>query len=104
VAISEDAGLFVCNYIYFKSLQQSQRSTSKQKWHSVFIHVPPFETLGPEKQLEMAAAILDSIAAAAAPVQGVPVVLGQEIEHPAPRHGLASRKMLSCFSWCQSKP
>ena len=101
VAISEDAGLFVCNYTLYRSIQQSQRN-SKQKWHSLFIHVPPFEVMGPEQQLSMAAAMLDSIAAAVAPVQGLPVVLGQEAAPPGGAgHGLG-RIMLSCFSCCHS--
>ena len=105
VAVSQDAGLFVCNWNYYKSLQQSQQQDSKQKWHSVFVHVPPLEMAGPEQQLRMAAAILDSMAASVTPVQGQPVqlVLGQEVE-PAGSHAArhrTSRRMLSCFNWCQ---
>ena len=106
VTISDDAGLFVCNHTYYTSLKQSQRSHGKQKWHSVFIHVPPFNIILPEKQLSIAAAILDSIAAAVAPVQGQPVVLGQEVEHSAKpvaaRHDRGGRSMLSCFSCCNT--
>ncbi len=101
MAISEDAGLFVCNYTFYKSLQQSQRN-SKQKWHSLFVHVPPFEVLGPEQQLSMAAAVLDSIAAAVSPVRGLPVVLGQEAASPVGAGPGLGRKMLSCLSCCHT--
>lgn len=101
MAISEDAGLFVCNYTFYKSLQQSQRN-SKQKWHSLFVHVPPFEVLGPEQQLSMAAAVLDGIAAAVSPVQGLPVVLGQEAASPVGAGQGLGRKVLSCLSCCSS--
>ena len=100
VTISEDAGLFVCNYTFYRSIEQSQRN-SKQKWHSLFIHVPPFEVMGPEQQLSMAAAMLDSIAAAVAPVQGMPVVLGQEAAPPVGAGLGLGRVMLSCFSCCR---
>ena len=103
MAISQDAGLFVCNYTYYKSLQQSQRVSSKQKWHSVFIHVPPFEMIAPEDQLTMAGAILDSIAAALSPVRGVPVVLGQAAGSPVSvGQGRSTRKLLECLSCCKS--
>ena len=101
MAISEDAGLFVCNFTFYKSLQQSQRN-SKQKWHSLFVHVPPFEVMGPEQQLSMAAAILDSIAAVVAPVQGLPVVLGQEAALPVGAGQGLGRKLLSYVSCCRS--
>ena len=106
VAVSQDAGLFVCNWTYYKSLQQSQQQDSKQKWHSVFVHVPPLEMAGPEQQLRMAAAILDSMAASVTPVQGQPVqlVLGQGVESAGScvARQKPGRSMLSCFSWCHS--
>jgi pyroglutamyl-peptidase len=39
VALSDDPGLFLCNYIYFASLQRSQ-AVRRPRVHSLFIHVP----------------------------------------------------------------
>ena len=40
--VSDDPGRYLCNYIYYKSLARGATS--------IFIHVPPFETISEEKQ------------------------------------------------------
>ena len=41
VEISSDPGLFVCNYVYYKSLLHQKSKGSPQ--NSLFIHVPPYD-------------------------------------------------------------
>ena len=50
VDVSDDAGLFVCNYLYYKSLRESE---TKENCWSLFVHVPPFATVPEETQLEI---------------------------------------------------
>jgi pyrrolidone-carboxylate peptidase len=59
VKISGDAGLFVCNYTYYNSLRVAQTN----KWHSLFVHVPPFAVIPADTQLRFAANLLDVLAA-----------------------------------------
>ncbi len=50
---SEDAGEFICNYMFFRSIETSKRIQSsfelsekcKPKCYSLFIHVPSFTTV-----------------------------------------------------------
>ena len=57
----------MCNYTYYKSLQQAQMQR-RQQWHSLFVHVPPFEVIPADEQLRFAANLLDVLAAALSPV------------------------------------
>eukprot|EP01023_Acetabularia_acetabulum_P066613 TRINITY_DN9016_c0_g1_i3.p1 TRINITY_DN9016_c0_g1~~TRINITY_DN9016_c0_g1_i3.p1 ORF type:complete len:238 (-),score=23.89 TRINITY_DN9016_c0_g1_i3:225-938(-) len=41
VELSDDAGKFVCNWLYYLSLQDSLHFPGK--WHSLFVHVPRLE-------------------------------------------------------------
>jgi len=45
VEVSVDPGRFLCNYVYYRSLQECPHRPC------VFIHVPTFETIGQEEQL-----------------------------------------------------
>eukprot|EP01068_Selenidium_serpulae_P004097 Selendium_serpulae@DN3416_c0_g1_i1.p1 len=47
VKLSADAGRFVCNYIYYRSLEESSSSSIP----ALFIHVPEFEVVDKESQL-----------------------------------------------------
>ncbi|KAH8048433.1 pyroglutamyl-peptidase [Aureococcus anophagefferens] len=62
VDVSDDAGRFVCNYLYYCSLERRP---------CVFVHVPSFDKLGLEDQLAtlevLRSGLLDAAAAAAAP-------------------------------------
>lgn len=92
VCLSGDAGRFLCNFIYFKSLEQAhahapaeppqavvpdravpqsgahQRGTEHMqrgvRWHSLFVHVPPFEVIGKEEQLSFLADLLEQLSVA----------------------------------------
>ena len=55
---SDDAGRFVCNYVYYHSL----RFAEEQGIKSLFVHVPPFFTIGEEAQMEFAASLLEVLA------------------------------------------
>lgn len=52
---SEDAGRFVCNYVYYHSLWFAEQN----KTHSLFVHVPLFITIDEETQMQFAASLLE---------------------------------------------
>lgn len=52
VAVSHDAGRFVCNYLLFRSLQRSRAAGPRM--HSLFVHVPCSRFIGhAQKMLEV---------------------------------------------------
>ncbi|KAK3017118.1 hypothetical protein RJ639_006968, partial [Escallonia herrerae] len=58
VMISDDAGRFVCNYVYYHSLRFAE-----EKGHeSLFVHVPLFSSINEEAQMKFTAALLEAIA------------------------------------------
>ncbi|KAM7250638.1 hypothetical protein ACFE04_022521 [Oxalis oulophora] len=57
VTISEDAGRFVCNYVYYQSLRSAEHKGNK----SLFVHVPPFSRINEETQLQFIASLLEAI-------------------------------------------
>ena len=72
VGLSGDAGRFVCNYIYWSSLQKVQEEAVKNNdnstsedgdvdIHVMFVHVPKFEDISKETQIEFSMELLDSI-------------------------------------------
>ncbi|KAK4357523.1 hypothetical protein RND71_023133 [Anisodus tanguticus] len=58
VTMSDDAGRFVCNYVYYHSLRSAQQKGHK----SLFVHVPTFSRVNQEEQMEFVAALLEAIA------------------------------------------
>lgn len=75
VCISADPGRFVCNYIYFKSL--NAQATANKLFHesqinkegiqarprdSLFVHVPPFDGISQEEQMVFVLALLVRLA------------------------------------------
>ncbi|KAI4368233.1 hypothetical protein MLD38_016812 [Melastoma candidum] len=58
VMISDDAGRFVCNYVYYHSLHFAEQSGTK----SLFVHVPLFSTINEETQMLFAATLLEVLA------------------------------------------
>lgn len=58
VTMSDDAGRFVCNYVYYHSLRFAEEKSHK----SLFVHVPTFNRVSQEKQMEFIAALLEAIA------------------------------------------
>jgi len=54
VSLSNDAGLFICNYVYFKTLQLCEEEEEKNscKRYGLFLHVPSFETISFMRQVE----------------------------------------------------
>uniref|UniRef100_A0A7S4IL09 Pyroglutamyl-peptidase I n=1 Tax=Odontella aurita TaxID=265563 RepID=A0A7S4IL09_9STRA len=84
VAVSGDPGRFVCNYTYCYSLDKAQLVNSTRSCgefhgndisssqsvpdlgsvptlHSLFLHVPPFETQGEDRQLEFVVKLIKAI-------------------------------------------
>ncbi|KAG8383184.1 hypothetical protein BUALT_Bualt05G0158200 [Buddleja alternifolia] len=58
VTISNDAGRFVCNFVYYHSLLFAE-----QKGHnSLFVHLPPFSRIDEETQMQFVVALLEAIA------------------------------------------
>ncbi|GMN41593.1 hypothetical protein TIFTF001_010809 [Ficus carica] len=57
--ISDDAGRFVCNYVYYQSLRFAEEKGHK----SLFVHVPLFSRIDEETQMRFAAALLEAIGA-----------------------------------------
>nr|XP_043624740.1 pyrrolidone-carboxylate peptidase-like [Erigeron canadensis] len=56
--ISDDAGRFVCNYVYYHSLRFAEDKGHK----SLFVHVPPFSRIDEETQMQFMGALLEAIA------------------------------------------
>ena len=61
VEVSLDAGLFLCNLIYFSCLLRCHREGSG-RWHSLFVHVPPFTTCARDQQLNLLVTLLNLLA------------------------------------------
>ena len=59
VAISQSAGRYLCNYIYFKSLQLC---SIVPNWHALFVHVPPLEVIGHDAEMAFATDLFVSLA------------------------------------------
>ncbi|XP_028064060.1 uncharacterized protein LOC114267236 isoform X2 [Camellia sinensis] len=57
VMTSEDAGRFVCNYVYYHSLRFAEQNGMK----SLFVHVPLFLSIDEETQMRFAASLLEFI-------------------------------------------
>lgn len=57
--ISDDAGRFVCNYVYYHSLRFAEEKGHK----SLFVHVPLFSRIDEETQMSFVASLLEAIAA-----------------------------------------
>ncbi|KNA04565.1 hypothetical protein SOVF_198520 [Spinacia oleracea] len=58
VMTSEDAGRFVCNYVYYHSLWFAEQHGTK----SLFVHVPLFSTINEETQMQFVASLLEVLA------------------------------------------
>ena len=58
VMTSDDAGRFVCNYVYYHSLCFAEQNGTK----SLFVHVPLFLTIDEETQMKFAASLLEVLA------------------------------------------
>jgi pyrrolidone-carboxylate peptidase len=59
VQISHSAGRYLCNYIYFRSLQHC---TNVPNWHALFVHVPPLKFAGQEAELAFSLDLFDQLA------------------------------------------
>ena len=55
---SDDAGRFVCNYVYYHSLRFAEQHGIK----SLFVHVPLFLLIDEETQMQFAASLLEVLA------------------------------------------
>ncbi|OVA16696.1 Peptidase C15 [Macleaya cordata] len=58
VITSNDAGRFVCNFVYYHSLRFAEQYGIK----SLFVHVPLFLTIDEETQMKFAASLLEILA------------------------------------------
>lgn len=58
VGISHSAGRYLCNYIYFKSLQLC---SNVPNWHALFVHVPPLELIGHDEEVAFAVDLFDAL-------------------------------------------
>ncbi|KAF2077819.1 hypothetical protein CYY_000864 [Polysphondylium violaceum] len=62
VCISNDPGRFICNYLYFYSLEcLKNRKNSK----SLFVHIPPFSSIPMNKQLSFLYDLMNEICTSA---------------------------------------
>lgn len=64
--ISDDPGRFLCNYIHYQSLSlcSSLQNLNMNHSTSLFVHVPPIETVPLEKQIEFVKDLLQLISCA----------------------------------------
>ncbi|GAB4835641.1 hypothetical protein Ancab_000549 [Ancistrocladus abbreviatus] len=58
VMTSDDAGRFVCNYVYYHSLRFAEQNEIK----SLFVHVPLFLTIDKETQMQFVSSLLGVLA------------------------------------------
>ncbi|KAE9446688.1 hypothetical protein C3L33_21413, partial [Rhododendron williamsianum] len=58
VMASDDAGRFVCNYVYYHSLRFAEQNGIA----SLFVHVPLFLAINEETQMQFAASLLEVLA------------------------------------------
>ena len=58
VTPSDDAGRFVCNYVYYHSL----RFAEKHGIRSLFVHFPLFLAIDEEVQMQFVASLLEVLA------------------------------------------
>lgn len=58
VELSINAGRFVCNWVYFNSLQLAEQADA----YSLFVHVPPASVVPVDRQVQFMAALLDCVA------------------------------------------
>ncbi|KAM7273253.1 hypothetical protein ACFE04_027917 [Oxalis oulophora] len=58
VMTSDDAGRFVCNYVYYHSLRFAEQNGIT----SLFVHVPLFLTIDEETQMQFSASLLEVLA------------------------------------------
>ncbi|WZZ04228.1 hypothetical protein YC2023_090149 [Brassica napus] len=59
VVQSDDAGRFVCNYVYYHSLRFAEEKGHK----SLFVHVPLFSKIDEDTQMQFVVSLLEAIAA-----------------------------------------
>eukprot|EP00897_Mesotaenium_endlicherianum_P004222 jgi/Mesen1/3828/ME000207S02838 len=59
VALSDDAGRFVCNYVYYQSLRHAQEVTGAT---CLFVHVPTFHVIDQATQLKFLSSLLQVVA------------------------------------------
>lgn len=59
VTLSDNAGRFVCNYVYYHSLRFAEERGHK----SLFVHVPLFSKIDEETQMQFVVALLEAISA-----------------------------------------
>jgi len=53
IRVSDDPGRFLCNYCFYQSLLRGYRA--------LFVHVPPFEAIPMERQLEILTALIEQL-------------------------------------------
>ncbi len=53
--VSQDAGKFICNYVYFKSLEFCRQGDNR---FGMFLHVPLFSVIPMERQVEFISSLL----------------------------------------------
>ncbi|KAF8017545.1 hypothetical protein BT93_H2658 [Corymbia citriodora subsp. variegata] len=58
VNLSDNAGRFICNYVYYHSLRFAEQRGGR----SLFVHVPPFSRIDEETQMNFVASLLEAIA------------------------------------------
>ncbi len=80
VEVSDNAGRFLCNYMYYCSAAAAQAHGG---WHPLFVHVPSFETVDEATQREFVVAVIREVAGhvdRAQPVAEVALPQGGEAE------------------------
>lgn len=80
VAISHSAGRYLCNYIYFRSLQLC---SNLPNWHALFVHVPPLKIIGEDEEMAFA---VDLFALLAQSVQATVPVTGMTADRATGTH------------------
>ncbi|TMW60837.1 hypothetical protein Poli38472_000879 [Pythium oligandrum] len=65
VGISTDPGRYICNYVYFHSLQWVKKQLAEaadDEHHALFVHVPPFDVIPQDAQVAFVREVIAFVA------------------------------------------
>lgn len=103
---SDNAGRYVCNFVYYCSLLHSQKARIRRgaPLHALFFHVPPATVVPIEAQLQALQALLRAIAEQLAPAVADAAQAAEAAAEPATAAATGQLAQLSISSVSGSGP